>query len=528
MKEYPYVFLNDFLRYALTAGLAYLIFYVLFKNRWLHRKIQATVLKNSQIVFEMTYSLSTIIIFSLVGFSILKAKQAGFTRIYDDFAQYGYWWLFVSFIIIILLHDAYFYWAHRLMHHPSLFKRVHLVHHKSTSPSPWAAYSFHPIEAIIEAAIFPILVFTLPLHGLVLFGFTTYMIIRNVFGHLGIEILPKWFVRSKWLGWHITAIHHDMHHKYFNKNFGLYFRWWDKWFGTEHKDYVQRYEETTSNSKNSIKNTAILLLFVHSALLNGQSVEGLWQTYDEKTGFPLAQIRLVKNSNGIEGTIEKILLLPWQGDNPICSKCTGARQNQKVVGMNLLENFNINESDITQTVWKNGQVLDYESGNLYNCSIHLINAQSAQIKGSAGPLGLFSFSMTLKKTSNTAQKHPLLGKWAVYDDRFNSLRYEINVQHQNGKLQAVVEKIHLFKWEGTDPICKSCTAQLKNTKVIGMVILRGFNKNTETYWTNGDITDPANGKTYNSSIWLEAKDILVVRGYWSIFFRTQKWRRIGQ
>jgi Delta7-sterol 5-desaturase len=249
MQEYPYVFLNDFLRYVLVAGSAYAIFYGLFKNKWLHRKIQNTVLSNSQIRFEMTYSFSTIIIFSLVGFSILKLKKAGFTRIYDDLAQYGYGWLLFSFLIIVLLHDTYFYWAHRLMHHPKLFKTVHLVHHKSTSPSPWAAYSFHPIEAVIEAAVFLMFVFLLPLHPLVLFAFTTYMIIRNVFGHLGIEILPKDFARSKWTAWHTTAVHHDMHHRHFNKNFGLYFSWWDRCLGTEHKDYLNQYENTTSNLK---------------------------------------------------------------------------------------------------------------------------------------------------------------------------------------------------------------------------------------------------------------------------------------
>jgi Delta7-sterol 5-desaturase len=159
MQEYLYVFLNDFLRYALVAGLACAIFYGLFKQKWLHRKIQNTVLTNSQIGFEMKYSFSTIVIFFLVGFSILKLKKAGYTRIYDDLGQYGYWWLPLSIIIIILLHDTYFYWAHRLMHHPKLFKTVHLVHHKSTSPSPWAAYSFHPIEAVIEAAVFLLFVF---------------------------------------------------------------------------------------------------------------------------------------------------------------------------------------------------------------------------------------------------------------------------------------------------------------------------------------------------------------------------------
>lgn len=526
MQEYPYVFLNDFLRYALVAGLAYWMFYVLFKKRWLHRKIQATLLQNDQIWFEMKYSFSTIIIFSLVGFSILKLQKAGYTLIYDDVSKYGYGWLLVSFVLIILLHDAYFYWAHRLMHHPSVFKHVHLVHHKSTSPSPWAAYSFHPIEAVIEAGIFPILVFIMPLHGLTLFAFTSYMIIRNVFGHLGIEVLPKGFAKNKRIGWHTTAVHHDMHHKYFNKNFGLYFRWWDKWFGTEHKDYMNQYENTTSKPKNNLKKAVILLFLTNLSALNSQSVVGLWQTYDETSGLPLSQIKIQETTNGLEGKIEKIFLLPWQGTNPECTKCSGGRKNQKVIGMNLLENFYLNETDLKQIIWKNGQVLDYESGNLYNCTIQLSSPQLAYIKGSAGPLGLFSFTMTLKKMKVSPQKHALSGQWAVYDDRFNKLRYTVNVSNSNGKLQALIEKIHLFEWEGTDPICKSCEGHMKNTKVVGMTILQRFSKETDAKWSKGQITDPANGKTYNSSIWLENANTLVVRGYWGVLYRSQKWHRV--
>jgi lathosterol oxidase len=67
----------------------------------------------------------------------------------------------VSLALMLLLHDAWFYWTHRLMHHPKIFRHVHLVHHRSINPSPWAAYSFHPIEAVIEAGIYLLIVFTI-------------------------------------------------------------------------------------------------------------------------------------------------------------------------------------------------------------------------------------------------------------------------------------------------------------------------------------------------------------------------------
>nr|OCA01232.1 Fatty acid hydroxylase family protein [Leptospira interrogans serovar Copenhageni/Icterohaemorrhagiae] len=68
-----------------------------------------------------------------------------------------------------------------------MFKHVHLAHHKSINPSPWAAFSFHPLEAIIEAGIVPIVSFVLPLHPGVMIVFFVYMTSLNVLGHLSYE-----------------------------------------------------------------------------------------------------------------------------------------------------------------------------------------------------------------------------------------------------------------------------------------------------------------------------------------------------
>ena len=153
LEIYPYILLQDFLRYFITASLAYLIFWVIFIKDWKHRIIQKKWPKAAKMWYEFKYSLSTAFIFSLIGLGIFKFEEAGYTRIYSDIDSYGWAWLILSFVLIVLIHDAYFYWSHRFMHHPKVFKHVHLVHHRSTNPSPWAAYSFHPLEAVIEAGI---------------------------------------------------------------------------------------------------------------------------------------------------------------------------------------------------------------------------------------------------------------------------------------------------------------------------------------------------------------------------------------
>lgn len=234
-------------RYFIAAGLAFLVFYVLKKNRFSFRKIQPAEAKKSQIVTEILYSITTILIFSSVGLGIYLASKAGHTLLYKDISKYGYPYILISFFLTVIIHDTYFYWMHRAIHHKSIYKLIHKVHHLSKNPTPWAAYSFHPIEGFAEAGIFPLLVFVLPLHPFVLFAFMILQISFNVAGHLGYEIYPKRFMQTGWSKIFNSSTHHNMHHSKFKGNYGLYFSWWDRWMGTEFKEYQQTFNKVVGH-----------------------------------------------------------------------------------------------------------------------------------------------------------------------------------------------------------------------------------------------------------------------------------------
>jgi lathosterol oxidase len=234
-------------RYLLLASMAFILFYLVFKKIIHYKKIQHRFPHFSDYAREIGFSILTVCIMAFVPALILGTPSvAKYTKFYTDINQHGFTYFFLAFPIMALMHDTYFYWMHRLMHHPRLFKVFHLVHHKSTNPSPFAAYSFHPLEAIVEAGIFIVFVFTIPVHLYHLLFFFLFMIIYNVYGHLGWELYPKGFSRH-WLGkWINTSVNHNLHHQYFKGNYGLYFLFWDRLMGTIRPDYDDKFDEVKS------------------------------------------------------------------------------------------------------------------------------------------------------------------------------------------------------------------------------------------------------------------------------------------
>ncbi|NJM25363.1 MAG: sterol desaturase family protein [Bacteroidia bacterium] len=118
-------------------------------------------------------------------------------------------------------------------------------------PQPDAAGRFFvpSFEAVIEVAILPLMVLTIPMHTSVIGLFGLYMIIMNVVGHLGFELLPSRFIQHPVLRWFNTSTHHNMHHHYGRSNYGLYFNFWDRLFGTNHERYEQEFARTHEREK---------------------------------------------------------------------------------------------------------------------------------------------------------------------------------------------------------------------------------------------------------------------------------------
>jgi sterol desaturase/sphingolipid hydroxylase (fatty acid hydroxylase superfamily) len=240
--------LGELVWYSGMAFGVWLFFYVAFRTAMRHRRISAHDPTRQQMLREIGQSLRSIAIFGLVAAGIVFAALSGWTKMYLHSDHHGWPWFLASIATMVIVHDTYFYWTHRLMHHRWLFRFFHRTHHLSMSPTPWAAYAFSPAEALVQAGIGPLIIFTIPTHPGAFAIFMIWQITFNVLGHCGYEVLPRWFLRSPAGCILNTVTHHGLHHEKFRSNFSLYFNVWDRLMGTNHADYERRFAQAVGRS----------------------------------------------------------------------------------------------------------------------------------------------------------------------------------------------------------------------------------------------------------------------------------------
>ena len=246
---WPGVWVMDTARYLIAASLLAIILRLFWQAGLARRKLQARDASTADVRREIAASLRSALVFSLLGTGLAVAFRQGWITIYRGFDEAGLIYLVLSLALMLVAHDAYFYWTHRAMHHPRLFKLFHRTHHVSRTPTVWAAYSFSIPEALVQGAFVPLFAALVPVHDLTLFVFVAIQIVRNVMGHAGTELHTAAFGPGRWLGWNNTTTYHDLHHETGRGNYSLYFRWWDQFMGTEHPDYRRRFEAIVASRR---------------------------------------------------------------------------------------------------------------------------------------------------------------------------------------------------------------------------------------------------------------------------------------
>lgn len=229
-----YVFMLFGLRYLAMAGVTWMFARPTPQGGWgrPHAGAPLTFDARRHIRREVLYSVLSLAIFGVVNGVLWSTGALRHSLVYFQFKDYPVWWFLLSIPAMVVLHDTFFYWAHRAMHMRWLYARVHRLHHQSVHPTAFAAYSFHPWEALVEALLTVPMLFILPLHPLALMVFQTFSTAYNVYGHCGREFYGPGMASHPVGRWINTSTAHAHHHLRGRDNYSFYFLFWDRCMGT--------------------------------------------------------------------------------------------------------------------------------------------------------------------------------------------------------------------------------------------------------------------------------------------------------
>ncbi len=138
-------------------------------------------------------------------------------------------WFMVLIVLIPIWAGFHFYWFHRLLHVGGLYTQVHSWHHRNINTGPWSGLAMHPVESfflMFDTMIF----FLLPAHPVHVIFLLFHHGIGAPVSHAGFENLK--LGRSARLG--LGDFFHQLHHRFFDCNYGTWETPWDRWFNTFH------------------------------------------------------------------------------------------------------------------------------------------------------------------------------------------------------------------------------------------------------------------------------------------------------
>jgi sterol desaturase/sphingolipid hydroxylase (fatty acid hydroxylase superfamily) len=160
---------------------------------------------------------------------------------------------FVAWMLILPLWSGFhFYWYHRLLHVGPLYRWFHSWHHRNVNTGPWSGHAMHPVEHLLLYSDLAIhfVVASHPIH--VIFNAMLHTVAGPT-SHCGFHKVKL----TRFFSLQLGDFMHQLHHRYFDCNYGSYETPWDKIFGSFHdgteagNDYIKERRRRMFDKKNA-------------------------------------------------------------------------------------------------------------------------------------------------------------------------------------------------------------------------------------------------------------------------------------
>ena len=235
--------LNGFAEFFILAAILYvastaILFTVGFTVVWLNsrhpeRRIQKRDASH-RMIDDIKSSLVQVAVTSLCLSVGLYAQFRGWTI--APFAL-SWWSAPLFFAVSLVLHDAWFYWGHRILH-TKMFYRFHKPHHMTVTPTVWSNDAGSTVDTIFAHSYYALVLFVIPMPPAVFLAHRVIDQVSALIGHCGFEHFASPTARKPWPM--LCTLYHDQHHQYFVYNYANYFSFWDRFCGTIHPSYDTR------------------------------------------------------------------------------------------------------------------------------------------------------------------------------------------------------------------------------------------------------------------------------------------------
>jgi plant 4alpha-monomethylsterol monooxygenase len=152
-----------------------------------------------------------------------------------------------DFVVFVAFNDTLFYWAHRALHHRSIYKYIHKQHHEFKVPIGISSKYANPIEDLIAntipTIIGPILMGS---HAHVIWLWLFIRLLETVDAHSGYSFPWSPFHYFSWQG---GAERHDFHHSHNVGCYGSFTIFWDWITGTDQQFLEYQARKRTAEKK---------------------------------------------------------------------------------------------------------------------------------------------------------------------------------------------------------------------------------------------------------------------------------------